>query len=1336
MVVVKVVALLTNTPWHPPAYDAGSWSTSASEIRETPQGNLRHPHPHPRPLPSGPASFDLYFREAWPVLLYPFVPPVATKHLSAQPALARCNPSTLPPHSMFQSFTGSSRRPRQVNLSNRSTPFGAHASGRHPPSGPGPQATLALAQAERAQRQLERDRLNATRTLQRTWRGYKVRKAIKNTWRAEWDNVERRRKLDSLADMDMDMDMGSREWTVNSQPYANSGDCLAQLRKLLRFIEIKNRDDAGRFTYFAKCLQMTLEQIPALQTDEIEWTLVLGRFEGITLKFLAAAPVSNSPASLINDLIQALVFLSSLIPRQMTRRAQHYYSALATITLSIQRSSHDFRQVRTMVVKGVLALLQPITSETLDAYEWFARTFLTIPSLDEHLDGIDDLARGVNYKLLASAITSHILPSADSFLQPQDVDKRLWLLSYFIFFHRHALGDGAVKQAPETLFVKVVSALLSPAASDVSRRLDLEEPSQTGLTPLPPFVREQLLTLVNQHSITHLLTQAGSSQLTVSGASDLQLQALEDAKALAAYALTLLRVFPRRGDEIRMWLYLGSALNLGDDGRSTTGRLPAMRYFWNASKSTNVFRTVVQSSRDVLAILKPPASQNSAAGMDGPGHDRDQEWTIILLFLELYTFLLKVLDDEEFFSATPSLGRTTSSSASWTQESALPLSDVKILTIFLKNLAFTLYWNAGDLTSSDVSNESSGIRNYFSTTTKLEPVTQTTSLKAKDRTLVGVTGIPLAYFKGLVTGLLRMVHERDSRRKFLPDGHWLMTQRFDMEGFIPSVVAEEERRHELQDDDDEDDDEEEDEAMSDGFEPSRGLIGTGRAQQIRRIEELRKRQHQVARRKELEAVAPRLEILRNIPFFIPFPTRVQIFREFITRDQIHRRRGFVDPDAWRLSVAQSGMGLGEDGRPMAHEILSKHHANIRRESLFQDAYEQFYGLGDGLKEPIQISFIDKFDTVEAGIDGGGVTKEFLTSVINDAFSPSGESSLFIENDQHLLYPNPTIVEQKKAMLRRAGVLERSPEWNAAIKDILKKYEFLGRIIGKCLYEGILVDVSFAGFFLLKWALTGGTSSARKESSYRANLNDVRDLDEGLYQGLLQLKNYPGDVEDFALNFTVTDTVTVPIQPPNGAIAIHPTTITESITKDLKPNGSEIAVTNQNRLVYISYIARHRLQAQPYLQTNAFLQGLGQIIQPSWLSMFNQSELQTLVGGDAGDIDVADLRRNTIYSGVYVIGDDGEEHHTIQLFWQVLREMSNAERAKVLKFVTSTPRAPLLGFSHLNPRFSIRDSSEDEERLPSASTCANLLKLPRYSRLETLREKLVYAINAGAGFDLS
>jgi ubiquitin-protein ligase E3 C len=430
-----------------------------------------------------------------------------------------------------------------------------------------------------------------------------------------------------------------------------------------------------------------------------------------------------------------------------------------------------------------------------------------------------------------------------------------------------------------------------------------------------------------------------------------------------------------------------------------------------------------------------------------------------------------------------------------------------------------------------------------------------------------------------------------------------------------------------------------------------------------------------------------------------------------------KRRGSADPEAWRWRMRQFADGPQQ---------FDKHTARIRREHEFDDAFSQFYSLGQGLKEPIQITFVDQFDQPEAGIDGGGVTKEFLTSVTSRAFLPTDDIEMFVENDQHLLYPNPAAVEELKERLRQAGIREGSSEFRLQVSEFLQRFEFLGRIIGKCLYEGILVDVNFAPFFLRKWALTGGAGSAPNESGYRPTLNDLRDLDEGLYQGLHQLKNYDGDVEDFALNFTVTDNI----------IVDHSTKKTKSITRDLKPDGANTPVTNQNRLVYISYMARHRLQNQPYLQTAAFLRGLGSMIQPSWLSMFNQSELQTLVGGTSSSINIEDLRRNTIYGGTYVIGDDGLEHPTIQLFWKIMKDLSDGERRAVLKFVTSTPRAPLLGFSTLNPRFSIRDAGSDQERLPSTSTCVNLLKLPMYKDEGVMKEKLLYSIFSGAGFDLS
>ncbi|KAL2820949.1 hypothetical protein BDW59DRAFT_111802 [Aspergillus cavernicola] len=1224
---------------------------------------------------------------------------------------------------MFQSFTGSSRRPRQVNLGGRtSNPFAAYPSGKQNPHGPGPQNTLAIAQQERLQRQHERERLGASRTVQRTWRGYRSRKITHGVWRGEWDVIENGR-TGALPAFD---DLAKQQACVlqPAAPFGTAAACLSQLRLLVQFIEPWNGGDIARLVYFSDAFQKTLREIPSLATEG-EWTMLLNRLARLTLRVLHSATSPTVPAFAVNYLLRLLVFLTGLIPKQMARLAQEYYATMAMLTNNFDSISGRASLSRSDLVQSVIALLLPITSETLTAYEWFAKSYLTLPDLVGALGSLDLLANNINYKLLTSALGPlHTSLRAHNH-GLETVDSRLWLLSYFIFIHRFALGNQAANHSPELGFVEVVSELLNSTAVQISRRLEAEESADfeddQKKELLHPFVKDQLFSLVNQTSITGLLSQLQPAHISQGELSTSGSDASRDAKVLANYALTLLRVFPRRGDDIRMWLYLGSATAVDQMGGSGS-RIPAIKYFWHASRSSKLFAAVSRDSTKVLPLLKPVSDARS--GLIGLSQDeRDQEWTMILLFLELYTFVLKVMDDDEFFSSASSFAASPNTRVSWTRESALPLNDIKYMTIFLKNLAFTLYWNSADLSEIETIQDAGGIRGYFnSTTPQLDTITSVKDIenKNKEKGLPGVTGIPLDYFKGLITGLLRMVHERDSRRKFLPNGHWLMTSRFDMEGFIPAVVAEEESRHQLQDEDQDD----QDDLMSDSFYEPSGLVGTGRAQQTRRIEALRRRQQQVARRKQLEAVAPRLEILKNMPFFIPFATRVQIFREFIYRDQMRRRQGYIDPDQWRMSVAQASMGRLMEGRLAMQDILSKHHANIRRESLFEDAFDQFYELGEGLKEPIQITFIDKFNTAEAGIDGGGVTKEFLTSITNEAFKSTVGVRLFEENDQHLLYPSPVSVEQRKEFLRQLEIKENSPEWNEPVRELLRRYEFLGRVIGKCLYEGILVDVGFAPFFLLKWALTGGMSSAQRETAYRANLNDLKDLDSGLYQGLLQLKNYPEDVEDFALNFTVTDTIPLP----DGG--------SRTTTRDLKSNGSDTAVTNQNRLVYISYIARYRLQVQPAMQTNAFLQGLGHIIQPSWLSMFNQSELQTLVSGESGEIDVMDLRRNTIYGGVYTIGDDKEEHPTIKIFWEVLERMTNEERRKVLRFVTSTPRAPLLGFSHLHPPFSIRDSSEDQERLPSTSTCVNLLKLPRYKNASILREKLLYAINSGAGFDLS
>lgn len=81
------------------------------------------------------------------------------------------------------------------------------------------------------------------------------------------------------------------------------------------------------------------------------------------------------------------------------------------------------------------------------------------------------------------------------------------------------------------------------------------------------------------------------------------------------------------------------------------------------------------------------------------------------------------------------------------------------------------------------------------------------------------------------------------------------------------------------------------------------------------------------------------------------------------------------------------------------------------------------------------------------------------------------------------------------------------------------------------------------------------------------------------------------------------------------------------------------------------------------------------------------------------------------------------------------DFTEEQKQKLLKFATSRSRPPLFGFKNLIPNFAIHNSGS-EDRLPSASTCLNLLKLPPIENYDNLKSKLICAIEAEAGFDLS
>lgn len=187
---------------------------------------------------------------------------------------------------------------------------------------------------------------------------------------------------------------------------------------------------------------------------------------------------------------------------------------------------------------------------------------------------------------------------------------------------------------------------------------------------------------------------------------------------------------------------------------------------------------------------------------------------------------------------------------------------------------------------------------------------------------------------------------------------------------------------------------------------------------------------------------------------------------------------------------------------------------------------------------------------------------------------------------------------------------------------------------------------------------------------------------------------------------------------------------ETRVDELKPNGANITVNSSNRIEYVQLMADFKLNKQIRKHCIAFREGLNNVINIEWLFMFSNVELQVLISGAEIPVDIEDLRLHVKYGGNY---DGG--HPTIVIFWEVVQSFSDEEKRQLLKFVTSLSRPPLLGFKDLEPPFTIQDAV-DTDRLPSASTCMNLLKLPPFKTANVLREKLLYAITANTGFELS
>lgn len=359
--------------------------------------------------------------------------------------------------------------------------------------------------------------------------------------------------------------------------------------------------------------------------------------------------------------------------------------------------------------------------------------------------------------------------------------------------------------------------------------------------------------------------------------------------------------------------------------------------------------------------------------------------------------------------------------------------------------------------------------------------------------------------------------------------------------------------------------------------------------------------------------------------------------------------------------------------------IDKYLIRVKRTNVLEDSYNKIMHEKNPelLRMPIWIEFEG-----EKSYDYGGVSREWFHVLSKEIFNPYYGLFEYSAIDNYTLQINPN-----------SGLVN---------EHHLDYYHFIGRVVGMAAYHNRLID----GFFIrpfYKWML-----------NKPINLNDIEAVDIEYYKSMKYIMD-TDDVECLEMTFTSEEDV-----------------YGQQVEHELKPNGKNIKVTNENKKEFIDLVIQWRFVDRMKKQMLSFMKGFNEIIPQRCIQMFDPKEFELLLSG-LGDVNIKDWQINTIIKGEYNM-----QHRVIQWFWMAMYSFPNELRLRFLQFVTGTSRVPMNGFAELQgsngyQKFTIQ-SWGDYKSLPRAHTCFNRLDLPPYRSYEELREKLLLAVENSEGFD--
>ncbi|XP_050539667.1 E3 ubiquitin-protein ligase TRIP12 isoform X2 [Daktulosphaira vitifoliae] len=446
-------------------------------------------------------------------------------------------------------------------------------------------------------------------------------------------------------------------------------------------------------------------------------------------------------------------------------------------------------------------------------------------------------------------------------------------------------------------------------------------------------------------------------------------------------------------------------------------------------------------------------------------------------------------------------------------------------------------------------------------------------------------------------------------------------------------------------------------------------------------------------------------------FMLPFETRQLLFYATVfDRDRALQRL---------LDSSSELQGAGGSNNGDMHERvaprLDRRKRSVTRSNILSQA-EAVISENATSRALLEIQYEDEVGT------GLGPTLEFYALVSkemqkadlelwNNISKSESESYVFTPEG---LYPNP---------------LSRTTKLPHQVK-IKSKFKFLGKFMAKAIMDSRLLDLPLS-ITMYRWLLGHENYLSLSDLIYivpdvfntlcrlhllvlqkRAILNDDELSEE---QKTEKIKNIRLDdclIEDLGLDFTLPG---------------HPSI-------ELRKNGQNINVTMDNLEKYIQLVCHWYLREGVSKQMESLKEGFESVFSLKKLAqLFYPEELEAVFCGHTSSYKQWDMRMLSEACRL----DHGytANSRAISFLFKILSEYNHQQQRDFLRFVTGAPRLPVGGFKSLSPALTIvrrifEDNDNPDNYLPSVMTCVNYLKLPDYSSIDIMREKLQLAASEG------